>query len=406
MASIGPTLPPHLAKRKRTPDDGESSNSPPAKAHASGSTQVNKDEVEFDGDSDSDSVGYGPSAVVPATLPSTWPSIPISIGLTPPPDGLTFTPTNADEVALDSDDDQAIGPSAPPTTNTAKQPVGPMLPSANTAEIPLDIDDEDIGPAPLKPKRIHGPAPPPAPLSERPPTDLKEEEDDDSDDDYGPALPTSTSHQQRQARALKAAEAEAEAAAARGPKRDDWMLAPPTAGDNRAADPTKLKARRFNSGPRASAAASGGGGSEISSIWTETPEEKRKRLENAVLGRGDGTTKSSGPNSWTSRGAARAQADDGPDPEQAARIQNFTEATRGRSLYEEHQAARARAPQSASSGGAKKGWIDEEDDDPSKRAFDKEKDMKLGGRISGTQRRELVNKAADFGSRFAKGKYL
>lgn len=222
--------------------------------------------------------------------------------------------------------------------------------------------------------------------------------DDDSDDDYGPALPTSVSHQQRQARALEAAEAEA--ATNQAPKRDDWMLAPPSASGPRAADPTKLKARRFNSGPRANTDNSGG---EISSIWTETPEQKRKRLENAVLGRDTG----SGPTSQTSANSAhRPQTKTKEQVEQEARIQSFTEATRGRSLYEEHQDARAQGPNPRSAGATKKSWVDEEDDDPSKRAFDREKDLKLGGRIGASQRRELLNKAADFGGRFAKGKYL
>ena len=48
----------------------------------------------------------------------------------------------------------------------------------------------------------------------------------------------------------------------------------------------------------------------------------------------------------------------------------------------------------------------EEDDDPSKRAFDWEKDMKVGGQISGSQKKELLNRAANFGGRFQSGKYL
>ncbi|KAI0533811.1 hypothetical protein GGR58DRAFT_485226 [Xylaria digitata] len=389
MASIGPTLPPHLAKRKRTPDEA-STGSPPTKIRASESAQTNKDEIELESDSDD---GYGSSAPKPTT--SIGPTLPpvISAGPSPPQ-------KNADEIALDSEDDEIIGPSAPlpPTTNSIRRSIGPTLPPTNTHEIPLDSED-DVGPAPPEPKRIHGPAPPPAALSERPPTSAGSESNSDSDDDdYGPALPSSTSHQQRQARALAAAEAEAATAA---PKRDDWMLAPPSAGGYRAADPTKLKARRFNSGPRANTGGQSGG--EISSIWTETPEEKRKRLENAVLGRDTGA----GPNS-TSSSSARPQPTTKEDAEQVARIQSFTEATRGRSLYEEHQAARARGDvQSHARGaGASKSWAEEEEDDPSKRAFDKEKDMKLGGRIGASQRRELVNKAADFGGRFAKGKYL
>ncbi|KAI0409879.1 hypothetical protein F4802DRAFT_5273 [Xylaria palmicola] len=409
MTSIGPTLPPHLAKRKRTSDDDTPPDSPPTKIRASESAHASKDEIEPESDSDDE---YGPSAAGPTTRPSIGPSLPPSIGPTPPPAtsaGPSLPPRKASEVASGRKGKKSIGPSAAPTIRPS---IGPTAPSANTDEIPLDDEDDDeddVGPAPPEPKRVHGPAPPPAALSERPAAPANSDSDDDSDDDYGPALPSSNSHQQRQARALEAAEAEA--ATSKAPQRDDWMLAPPTAGGYRAADPTKLKARRFNSGPRANA--SGGGDGEISSIWTETPEEKRRRLENAVLGRDTGAA---GPNAAprAPNGHPRRPAPGGEDAaqeqEQAARIRSYTEATRGRSLYEEHQAARAAGPgpgaSTPSSSSAKKSWVDEEEDDPSKRAFDKEKDMKLGGRIGASQRRELLNKAADFGGRFAKGKYL
>ncbi|KAI0096652.1 hypothetical protein GGR51DRAFT_542944 [Nemania sp. FL0031] len=419
MASIGPTLPPHLAKRKRTPDDEASADSPPSKIRASETAQTNKDEIELESDSDD---GYGPSIPASTTRPSIGPSLPSSIGPAPPPApsvGPSLPLKNTDEIDVDSEDDEAPGPLPPPpppaTRTTTRPSIGPTLPPTNTNEIPLDSEDSDsadVGPAPPEPKRTHGPAPPPAALSELPPAPTDPASDSDSDSDYGPSLPSSTSHQQRQALALSAASASAASASTKAPQRDDWMLAPPTAGGYRAADPTKLKARRFNSGPRANTSGSNPGG-EISSIWTETPEEKRKRLENAVLGRGP----SQGPNSTGSSNKPARAPTTKEDPEQAARIQSFTEATRGRSLYEEHQAARARGGDGngngsnsksagAGAGTTKRSWVDEEDDDPSKRAFDKEKDMKLGGRIGAAQRRELLNKAADFGGRFAKGKYL
>jgi hypothetical protein len=46
-------------------------------------------------------------------------------------------------------------------------------------------------------------------------------------------------------------------------------------------DPTKLRARKFNSGKGARAPNPSGADN---AIWTETPEQKRKRLENEVLG--------------------------------------------------------------------------------------------------------------------------
>lgn len=47
-----------------------------------------------------------------------------------------------------------------------------------------------------------------------------------------------------------------------------------------------------------------------------------------------------------------------------------------------------------------------EDDDPSARAFDREKDMAISSKISNAKRREMVNKASDYSSRFSKGAFL
>lgn len=48
----------------------------------------------------------------------------------------------------------------------------------------------------------------------------------------------------------------------------------------------------------------------------------------------------------------------------------------------------------------------EAEDDPSKRAFDREKDMGSGMRIGHSQRQELLNKASNFSSKFSGGSYL
>jgi hypothetical protein len=167
------------------------------------------------------------------------------------------------------------------------------------------------------------------------------------------------------------------------PKRDAWMLAPPTAPSNRTQDPTKLRARKFASGRSATAASVT---NEVDSIWTETAEQKRKRLEDAVLGRGTAATPATA--------AAAAPLSKKPSVVDAARLEDYNARTRGKSLYHEHQNRRQAS--------GKK----EEEDDPSKRAFDKEKDMALGGRINTTQRRDLVSRASDFDSRFSKGSFL
>jgi hypothetical protein len=64
-------------------------------------------------------------------------------------------------------------------------------------------------------------------------------------------------------------------------QRDDWMMMPPTQDSLLARiDPTKLRPGKFRSGKAAGGPAGGG----IESTWTETPEQKRKRLENEMLG--------------------------------------------------------------------------------------------------------------------------
>jgi hypothetical protein len=183
------------------------------------------------------------------------------------------------------------------------------------------------------------------------------------------------------------------------------MLAPPTSNSARAPDPTKIKARKFASGPRAATAAKPTG---ISSIWTETPEEKARRLANAVLGREDPNNAGGIPSQTT--GVPRPDTS-GRSKVDETKLKSFVEQTRGRSLVEEHQAARAAGKGAVLSKGdnakwGAKGGVEEEEDDPSKRAFDWEKDMKVGGRISHSQRKELLNRAANLGGRFQSGKYL
>jgi hypothetical protein len=170
------------------------------------------------------------------------------------------------------------------------------------------------------------------------------------------------------------------------------MLAPPSSSGYQAPDPTKLKSRGFASGR--SAAASQGQGGGISSIWTETPEEKAKRLRDAVLGRGDVTQPEAGKEEGKGGGGGRTAADE-------EKIRQFTEQTRGRSLVEEHRLKKEAEKRRKGQDGE-----GEEEDDPSKRGFNWEKDMKAAGGISHTQRRELLSKSKDFGGRFAKGSYL
>lgn len=257
---------------------------------------------------------------------------------------------NENEIDLDdsgSDDDYGPKPSAPP--------------AANKDEIGLESDSEDdMGPAPP------GPAQPPA------------DEDSSSEDDYGPSLP-SASQRARIGPSLPPSTTEASEA----PQRDDWMLAPPPSGPLSINDPSKISARSFSSKP--SSKPQGGG---ASSIWTETPEEKLARLQASVLG------KSEPPNS--SSAAPTTVGKSKEDRAKERKMKENFDAARGKSMVEEARERRKK--------GGKE--VDEEgDDDPSKRAFDREKDMAIGGSFSGKERREMMASAKDQ-SRFSKGTFL
>ncbi len=365
MASIGPQLPPHLTKRKRNSDNDDDDDATRTSPRPNKATMRRRK-------SDDSSDDGGPSA---AAAPAKKPAI---IGPTLPPQ----TQRNDDEIALgsdgDDDDDEegpapppkrSIGPSLPPPGGKDKprRPVGPALPS------PGD-EDGAIG------QRVLGPTAPPAAGSGA---------DSDSDEsDYGPAPPTAADLERTAARL--AAERDG-APVMEAPKRDEWMIVPPTATPVGGSDPTKVRARKFASGPRAAA---GGGGrtGEISSIWTETADQKRKRLADAVLGRGPDPSPSG-----TAGGGSGPR--DRAAEERDAKIRANMEATRGKSLYDQHQAA-------IREGRAAGQAPEEEEDDPSKRAFDREKDMGLGSKINHSQRKQLLTRAADFGGRFQKGSYL
>lgn len=359
MSGIGPQLPPYLVKRKRSTDDTTTLNppSPPTKIRA----------TSRDADTQPRRV-LGPSL--------------------PPP------PQNEEEIGLD---DSGPMPAPEPKPRRVMGPAAPPPASTNNDEIPLDdSSDDDVGPslppsttaAAPAPRRVLGPAPPPASLSERPPQDP---DSDSSDDDYGPSLPpapgsAAAAAQTSALRARETARATATAAeSSSAPKRADWMLVPPTSDDwTSRVDPTKLKTRKFASGKGAKAP---GEKSGISAIWTETPEEKRQRLEDEVLGRKEVATNSG-------KGRQEERATGGDEEEQRAiakRIREYNEKNRGKSLVEQHTG---------------RGAGKEEEDDPSQRGFDKEKDMGLGGRIGHVQKQDMLRRAGDFGSRFERGKFL
>jgi hypothetical protein len=250
-----------------------------------------------------------------------------------------------------------------------------------------------------KRRRVVGPAMPPAPLDQRPTEPAQPEEDDssDDDDDFGPSLPPTGAQLEDESNTKPHGYATETQTEAEKPKRDDWMTMPPEQdGLASRMDPSKIRARGFNTGKGAKAPAEKGGDS---SAWHETPEEKRKRLADEMMGisrPAPGAPKAAGPSKKEGdEAAARALRErtvgfehlERYSPSYADNV--LQEKARGPSLMDQHQ---GRKPEQA-------------EDDPSKRAFDREKDMGMGG-IGRTQKKELLKQAGGFSSKFAGGSFL
>ena len=158
--------------------------------------------------------------------------------------------------------------------------VGPQLPSAK----------QNAPDAPAKRARTIGPAmPPPGMIPQADESSNNSDSSDDEDDDYGPSLPPpngadatqpSATHRGTTSTSSGPAPVEPGLSTTTTSKRDDWMLKPPDELDlSSRVDPTKLRNRKFNTAPSRPGPATG-----PSKMWTETPEEKRRRLENEVMG--------------------------------------------------------------------------------------------------------------------------
>lgn len=273
-----------------------------------------------------------------------------------------------------------IGPQLPPTAEKRKRSEGD--------EDKSDSSEDSFGPSlptnshdgsNVKKARVVGPSMPPSRGTSSPDKkdveDKTKDEESSDDDDFGPSLPPPPGSKSA---LMDVARREAEERSAKPstapPKvqRDEWMTLAPTSGDwSQRVDPTKLKNRKFNTGKSSTTSSMG------SDVWNETPEQKQARLKREVLGI---------KNEKTGPGATSTVIT--KDDETARRMKEFN-SQRGPSLYEAHQ----------------KGNTIEEDD-PSARAFDREKDIAGGLQINATKRREMMKKSADFNSRFSSAKYL
>lgn len=233
---------------------------------------------------------------------------------------------------------------------------------------------------------------PPAPLDERPshPANAVEESDSDDDDGFGPApAPEGGKEDVDDPEGRGAGQAlQREPTPEKKPQRDAWMTMAPQQDDLAARmDPTRRRPTGFNTGKGATGRAAGGGGGDAAA-WHETAEQKQKRLADEVMGISHDASPATsiGPQ----HPSPAAKAGDRGAGKDAAAAKKVNDA-RGPSLMEQHKVGKGK---------------EAEDDDPSKRSFDREKDMGAAMKIGQRQREEMVKKAGGFGGKFQGGSYL
>ena len=124
---------------------------------------------------------------------------------------------------------------------------------------------------------------PPANLDERPPDPPESNDEDSDEDDFGPALPSAATNGSSEVKDTKSIPPSAARTPAPKTARDEWLLVPPSSGDwTSRVDPTKLKSRTFNTGKSAKGIPQAT--DHDNAKWTETPAEKKARLEREMMG--------------------------------------------------------------------------------------------------------------------------
>ncbi|KAJ6511563.1 hypothetical protein C8R47DRAFT_1173634 [Mycena vitilis] len=297
------------------------------------------------------------------------------------PSHLLNRPSTVEDDDEDDDDDD---------DDDGSQPAGPQLPPPvpqNDAAADDDSED-DYAPA-LPPDMVAssskktGGRPYDAPGV---PPDYHDP--NDSDDDVGPRpLPAGVNFEERDAvkefmaKEEKRRKEVEEAAKPKAPKRDEWMLVPPTSSVLGNLDPTKLKPRQF---ARTSAPSK----STDNTLWTETPAERQQRLADEVSGKKRRATNSGDAPSAAEELETRKRQR--IDEKLRRDVDEHTRATRGSALVDMH---------------AKAGKGEEEDKDGKKGIWDRDRDMALSGRLMDDDKRnKMLKEAKSLGDRFGTGK--
>ncbi|KAI8384076.1 hypothetical protein BD560DRAFT_420546 [Blakeslea trispora] len=364
---IGPAIPEELLKGKRQ----------------------NQAEIDI-ALSDDDSDAFGPQ--LPSQNVAVGPTIPTDIlaqrrqqeedSVIGPhfPDREKQQKVNTDEIAISDDEDAVAGPVIPPH----------ILEKMNKQVEPEEeVNADDFAPA-LPPdllverqqqqveshgKRRRRPAGPSFPMGPIPSAD--------DDDIVGPSLPQNYNpEEESKYSAIQAIEERAkqtrEALENKDKKdtkieRPEWMLAPPEVDYLKAAH--SGKSRQFSNRNMTEE-------ERDNTSWIETPAEKERRLHEEQ--KSGGKRKAHDQQSAMSREEMQVRQN----------VHEYNMQTRPMSLLEMHQQGRKKRT---------KQITDEED--VSKRPFDREKDLLSGGRkLDRKQKKEIFKNSSELGSKFGYGK--
>ncbi|KAF1797733.1 hypothetical protein V8B55DRAFT_1557293 [Mucor lusitanicus] len=356
--SIGPQIPQHLLERKKANETS-----------ISGQDVVEKEQV----------VAAGPQ-IPPHLLQQKR----------------SKTVNATDEIAISDteEQEQAAGPQIPQHILDKKRAAAPV-------EEEEEEEDPDVFAPALPPDLLEQrqKQPPPEPQEKQhpggrrrrpvgpsfPPTGPMPTSSTDQDDFIvGPALPKNYNPEEEakysaiqaiEERARLAREAmEQKEAGKNKVERPEWMLVPPEVDYLKKAG--SGKSRQFTNKTMAPEDLDSSG-------WTETPAEKQRRLEEQRLGK---------------RKADADQDNAGPSPldiERHRNVQQYNMQTRPLTLLEMHQQKKKKDRKT-------NGLTAEED--VTKRAFDREKDLVGHKRISKKDKDEFLRKSTELGSKFGYGK--
>ncbi|KAJ3525730.1 hypothetical protein NMY22_g10451 [Coprinellus aureogranulatus] len=353
MSGIGPQLPPHLQ-------------------HLLGSSNAADDDS-------GDDVGPQPTA------PTVGPQMPPGFG---------------SSRVHDDEDDKApssgIGPAIPAHLlrgSSGKDPEGGGRSTTPPLERPSRPTPEPE-PGPSTNRKVVGPTLPNYGPTYNPDTYGNVEDEEDSDDDVGPKpLPAGMKHEEsnavkefieREERMRKAREEAAKEKNA--PKREEWMLVPPSSSDLLGnLDPTKLKKGRQFSKSTHSASS----GPSDMSLWTETPAERQKRLEDEVMGR-----------KRRAVDAANSEATEDPDKKrrkkEEAMMKREVEEYTVRAFFLSPSLASLQVDQHTKALDGKK-----DDSEGPPVIWDHARDMAIGGRLMDDDKRKaMVREARGLGDRY------